>query len=100
MTKTSFNILTVFNRLEIRLPDIWRRSYVRATINAGGVRDLELCRIAHIQAGQVLGEMALLEDRTRSEGIRAGSTGTAVRMLARRRLEGLIVNWGCASCTI
>lgn len=62
---------------------------VWATINANGVLDLEPCRIAHIQAGQVVGEMALLEDSTRSDEMRAGPTGTIILVLARRRFEAL-----------
>lgn len=46
-------------------------------------------RIATITAGQVVGEMALLDDRPRSADLRAGPQGVRVLTLSRQRFDAL-----------
>jgi len=46
-------------------------------------------RIAIITSGQVVGEMALLDDRPRSADLRAGPQGVRVLSLSRRRFNAL-----------
>lgn len=62
---------------------------VWATVNAAGVPNIAPRRIAAISAGQVVGEMALLEDGVRSAALRAGAQGVRILVLSRRRFEAL-----------
>lgn len=62
---------------------------VWATVNATGLPDASPRRIASLPAGQIVGEMALLEESTRSAALRAGAQGATVLSLSRRRFEAL-----------
>ncbi|MBC8076798.1 MAG: cyclic nucleotide-binding domain-containing protein [Chloroflexales bacterium] len=46
-------------------------------------------RLATISAGQVVGEMALLDDQPRSADLRAGQQGATLLVLKRQRFDGL-----------
>jgi CRP-like cAMP-binding protein len=56
--------------------------------DAGGAR-LEPVRLAFLQAGQVVGELALLENILRSADLRAGQSGVTVLALTRDALNVL-----------
>lgn len=62
---------------------------VWASVNTTGLPDEAPRRIASLPAGQVVGEMALLEDSTRSASLHAGAQGATVLSLSRRRFDAL-----------
>lgn len=62
---------------------------VWAPVNTAGLPDEAPRRLASLPAGQVVGEMALLEDSTRSASLQAGPQGATVLSLSRQRFEAL-----------
>ena len=54
-----------------------------------GGSDRRAQRLATISAGQVVGEMALLDDQPRSADLRAGPQGATLLVLKRQRFDGL-----------
>ena len=62
---------------------------VWSMINADGSLTESSRRIATISAGQVVGEMALLDNRPRSADLRAGPQGVRLLRLKRQRFEAL-----------
>src|SRR5262249_14337828 len=62
---------------------------VWSMINADGSVNESSRRIATITAGQVVGEMALLDNRPRSADLCAGPEGAVLLSLSRQRFDAL-----------
>lgn len=56
---------------------------------AAGGAQVQPVRLAYLQAGQVVGELALLENAVRSADLRAGSSGVTVLSLSRDALNAM-----------